>query len=111
MGMEAAGTEGAGMEAPNIEAIASSARLTDRVASVPWYHSLPLPGGIVTPGSFDMLDELGRLPFPASLQGLRCLDVATADGFWAFEMERRGAAEVVAIDIDPLRLDWPENAT
>jgi tRNA (mo5U34)-methyltransferase len=31
---------------------------------------------------------------------MRCLDVATWDGFWAFEMEKRGAAEVVAIDIE-----------
>jgi tRNA (mo5U34)-methyltransferase len=29
---------------------------------------------------------------------MRCLDVGTADGFWAFELERRGAAEVVALD-------------
>jgi tRNA (mo5U34)-methyltransferase len=84
--------------------------LADRVASVSWYHSLPLPGGSVTPGSFDNVDELSRLPFPASLEGRRCLDVATADGFWAFEMERRGAAEVLAIDVRPERLDWPGNA-
>jgi tRNA (mo5U34)-methyltransferase len=84
--------------------------LADRVSKVSWYHSLPLPGGLVTPGSFDNLDELARLPFPASLEGKRCLDVATADGFWAFEMERRGAAEVVAIDVRPARLDWPPNA-
>jgi tRNA (mo5U34)-methyltransferase len=49
-----------------------------------------------------------KLPFPASLAGKRCLDVATFDGFWAFEMERRGAAEVIGIDVlDPLRWDWP----
>lgn len=48
------------------------------------------------------------MPIPGSLAGLRCLDVGTHDGFWAFEMERRGASEVVAIDIDdPHRLDWP----
>jgi tRNA (mo5U34)-methyltransferase len=30
------------------------------------------------------------------------------DGFWAFEMERRGAASVTAIDLDdPEALDWP----
>jgi tRNA (mo5U34)-methyltransferase len=30
------------------------------------------------------------------------------DGFWAFEMERRGASEVVALDLgDPEALDWP----
>jgi tRNA (mo5U34)-methyltransferase len=34
--------------------------------------------------------------------------VGTFDGFWAFEMERRGASEVVAIDIlDGRRWDWP----
>jgi tRNA (mo5U34)-methyltransferase len=84
--------------------------LADRVASVSWYHSLLLPGGLITPGSFDTLDELTRVPFPASLENQRCLDVATADGFWAFEMERRGAAEVVAIDLRPERMDWPGNA-
>jgi hypothetical protein len=30
------------------------------------------------------------------------------DGYWAFEMERRGAQSVTAIDIDdPEHLDWP----
>ena len=39
---------------------------------------------------------------------MRCLDVGTWDGFWAFEMEKRGAAEVVAIDLDDeADLDWP----
>jgi tRNA (mo5U34)-methyltransferase len=41
----------------------------------------------------------GLMPWPASLAGLRCLDIGTMDGFWAFEMERRGAAEVVATDL------------
>jgi hypothetical protein len=37
--------------------------------------------------------------------------VGTFDGFWAFEMERRGAGEVVALDLDdPERLDWPLDA-
>jgi tRNA (mo5U34)-methyltransferase len=82
--------------------------LAERAAEISWYHTLELPGGITTPGSFDTLDELARVPLPASLEGRRCLDVGTADGFWAFEMERRGAAEVVAIDLrDPARFDWP----
>jgi tRNA (mo5U34)-methyltransferase len=39
---------------------------------------------------------------------MRCLDVGTMDGFWAFEMERRGADEVVAVDLaSPDQLDWP----
>ena len=37
--------------------------------------------------------------------------MGTWDGFWAFEMERRGAAEVHAIDVlDPYSWDWPERA-
>jgi len=39
------------------------------------------------------------VPWPRQLQGGRCLDIATCDGFWAFEMERHGAAEVIAIDV------------
>ena len=49
---------------------------------------------------------------PQSLRGKRCLDVGTYDGFWAFEMERRGAAEVVAVDVlDHARWDWPGDTT
>jgi tRNA (mo5U34)-methyltransferase len=39
-----------------------------------------------------------QLPWP-SLEGKRCLDIGTADGFWAFEMERRGAVDVLATDV------------
>ena len=85
-----------------------SEELRRRVAELDWYHTLELPGGIVTPGWFDTRAALPALPFPADLSGKRCLDVGTFDGFWAFEMERRGAEEVVAIDIlDPERWDWP----
>jgi tRNA (mo5U34)-methyltransferase len=67
-----------------------------------------LPGGIVTAGDYDLDDAIRRIPFPESLEGKRCLDVGTRDGFFAFEMERRGAREVVAIDLDdPERLDFP----
>jgi tRNA (mo5U34)-methyltransferase len=73
-----------------------------------WYHSIELAPGEVTPGWFDTRAAAAKVPLPARLDGLRCLDVGTWDGFWAFEMERRGAAEVVAVDIDdPDRWDWP----
>jgi len=73
-----------------------------------WYHTIDLPGGVVTPGYFDTRAIADVVPLPPRLDGARCLDVGTYDGFWAFEMERRGAAEVVAIDVlDPLRWDWP----
>ena len=47
-------------------------------------------------------------PSRERLDGKRCLDVGTYDGFWAFEIEQRGAKEVVAVDVlDPRRWDWP----
>ena len=76
--------------------------------TVPWYHTIELPTG-PTPGEYDLRKSVNKLPFPPTLEGRRCLDVGTHDGFWAFEMERRRAAEVVAIDIrDPEEIDWPE---
>ena len=82
--------------------------LADRVAALDWYHAIDLPGGVVTPGWFDLRPSAEKVPLPERLDGLRCLDVGTWDGFWAFEMERRGAAEVVAVDVlDPERWDWP----
>jgi tRNA (mo5U34)-methyltransferase len=82
-------------------AAGSTQSLAELVAErMPWYQSLTLPGGIVTPGGFDTAAELARVPFPASLEGRRCLDVGTAEGFWAYEMEKRGAAEVVAVDVN-----------
>src|SRR5438046_1256083 len=89
-----------------MDAGAVDASLADAVADVRWYHSIALPGGIVTPGLYDLRPAVARSLLPGSLSGLRCLDVGTHDGFWAYEMERRGARDVVAIDLDdPERYD------
>lgn len=86
----------------------SRAELNAEVTRYPWYHTLDLGGGVVTEGMFDHRPVLDRYPLPIDLTGQRCLDVATMDGYWAFEMERRGAASVTAIDLeDPRELDWP----
>ncbi len=75
-----------------------------------WYHTLELPGGVVTPGNFDLRGQVGKLPWP-DVTGKRCLDVATWDGFYAFELERRGAEEVIATDIPGHEdWDWPVSA-
>jgi tRNA (mo5U34)-methyltransferase len=68
--------------------------------SGPWYHTVDVGHGVRTPGGFDHAPALAHYGLPDDLTGMRCLDVATFDGFWAFEMERRGAAEVVALDIE-----------
>ena len=86
----------------------ADAALRAEIERYPWYHTLELGDGLVTDAMFDHRPVLDRYPVPADLSGLRCLDVGTMDGFWAFEMERRGAASVTAIDLDdPNALDWP----
>jgi len=78
----------------------------ERARAIGWYHVLDLPG-CTTPGWFDLRGEVHRYGLPDDLTGLRALEVGTWDGFWAFELERRGA-EVVALDLDDEReLDWP----
>jgi tRNA (mo5U34)-methyltransferase len=84
-----------------------SQELRDAIASHLWYHTIELAPGVVTPGWFDLRPIVERMPWP-DVKGKRCLDVGTYDGFLAFELERRGAAEVIAIDIDDHdRWDWP----
>lgn len=81
------------------------------LAAGTWYHTIDLPDGSATPGVFDMRPLANLVRWPPLLADGRCLDLGTCDGFWAFEMERRGAAEVVAVDVDdPARLDLPWDA-
>jgi len=78
----------------------------ERARQMQWYHVLELPGH-TTPGIFDMRPYVPLYGLPDDMSGMRVLEVGTWDGFWAFEMERRGA-DVVALDLDDEReLDWP----
>lgn len=82
-----------------------------KAAEAWWYHTIDLGDGIVSRGCYDLRPMLPKLPIPQRLDGLRCLDVGTADGFFAFEMARRGAAEVIATDLaDARQRDWPPRA-
>jgi tRNA (mo5U34)-methyltransferase len=75
-------------------------------ANPAWYHTIELPGGAVTPGYVDWRRDAPKI-LPADLHGIRALDVGTYDGFWAFELEHRGA-EVTAIDLESLDASsWP----
>jgi tRNA (mo5U34)-methyltransferase len=68
------------------------------VASVPyWYHRIEVAPGVVTPGVNNCQSVLDVMGLPASLAGMRVLDLGARDGFFSFECERRGA-EVVALD-------------
>jgi tRNA (mo5U34)-methyltransferase len=83
-------------------------RLAQRATEYGWYHTIDLGGGIVTMGMFDHRPVVDHYLIPDDLTGMRCLDVGTMDGFWAFEMERRGGGEVIAADVAAVdELDWP----
>jgi tRNA (mo5U34)-methyltransferase len=70
------------------------------------YHQFEFPDGTIVPGFFDLRKTVSRLPIPSSLAGRRCLDVASATGFFAIELARRGG-QVVSVDVDdPRRWDW-----
>ncbi|MEW5745973.1 MAG: TIGR04290 family methyltransferase [Nitrospirota bacterium] len=77
-----------------------------RVAELgPWFHNLKLRGIETAPDHF-----LGDYPevkwrhfahaVPADLQGKSVLDIGCNAGFYAIEMKRRGAGQVVGIDSD-----------
>lgn len=93
-------------------------QIAERAAALGWYHVLELAPGVVTPGMFDLRGSEGHYHLPDDMTGMRALEVGTWDGFWAFEMERRGAT-VVAIDLDDERdldvpprrraTEWPDN--
>jgi tRNA (mo5U34)-methyltransferase len=85
----------------------STADPVSRAREHDWYHTLELRPGEWTEGWFDLRDAVRHYDLPNDMSGMRVLEVGTWDGFWAFEMERRGA-DVTAIDLDDERdLDWP----
>ncbi len=83
--------------------------IIEKIAGYEWYHTIDLPHGVSTPGYVDHRKQLPYYHLPEDMTGMRVLDVATFDGFWALEFERRGA-EVVGIDLASVRdADIPRN--
>lgn len=76
-------------------------KLKQRMAEIRWYHRIDLgPELGVTPGGSDKdAERLDYMKLPASFAGLDVVDVASWDGYFAFEAERRGASRIVATDI------------
>src|SRR4051812_12432848 len=71
--------------------------LAARIAEIDWFHRLELAPGIWTSGKIDPRPRLPGLRLPDDLSGRTLLDIGAWDGFFSFEMERRGA-EVTAVD-------------
>ena len=87
-------------EARDTRVIEESRRQAARLSRLGWYHSIELPDGSVIEG-LQSLDQqrqrLRQFPIPEDLTGKRVLDVGAWDGWFSFEMERRGA-HVLAVD-------------
>ncbi len=65
-----------------------------------WWHSFELPDGGRIQGVCDLASlkaRISQFPIPEDLSGKRVLDIGAWDGWFSFEMERRGA-EVLAVD-------------
>lgn len=84
--------------------------IAERIEALgPWFHNLRL-GGVETAPEHFLGDypakyfERFRHVLPADLRGWRVLDVGCNAGFYSFEMKRRGAAEVVGLEVEPLYL-------
>jgi tRNA (mo5U34)-methyltransferase len=71
----------------------------EQLQSLGWYHSIELPSGEIIQG-FQTVEQLRlrarQFPIPADLTGKRVLDIGAWDGWFTFEMERRGATVVAA---------------
>ena len=86
--------------ARNPEYTANLQRQSGELAQLGYYHSIELPDGRVIPGIQSLETQRRRIaqfPIPEDLRGKRVLDIGAWDGWFSFEMERRGAS-VVAVD-------------
>ena len=65
-----------------------------------WFHSFRFPDGEAIAGvkPIEGLESEAALIFPERLDGLSVLDIGAWDGFFSFEAERCGAADVLATD-------------
>ena len=72
------------------------------------YHSFRLPEGQVLPEAMSLEyqeERLASFQLPDDLDGKRVLDIGPWDGFYTFEMERRGASVTAVdyVDLDTFR--------
>ena len=72
----------------------------DDPAACIFYHAMNLPGIGSVSGDWDLRDTMDEYLGHFDFQGKRCLDIGSASGYLTFEMERRGAREVVSVDLD-----------
>jgi tRNA (mo5U34)-methyltransferase len=74
--------------------------LQARVDALPWFHSIDLGSGVVSPGAtpLEVLEMAADVYFRDGVDGLSVIDIGCWDGFHSFEAKRRGATRVLATD-------------
>jgi SAM-dependent methyltransferase len=76
--------------------------IADKVEKYPWFHSIDLGHGIVTPGTGKSLAihaaESAAFFDPIKMEGATIIDIGAWNGFYSFEAKRRGASRVLATD-------------
>jgi tRNA (mo5U34)-methyltransferase len=91
------------MLARNAAATEETRKNIEQLNRLGWYHSLELPDSTVIDGVVPLERlkwRIAQFPIPQDLRGKRVLDIGAWDGWFSFEMERRGA-EVVSVDSTP----------
>jgi tRNA (mo5U34)-methyltransferase len=71
------------------------------VADYPWFHSIDLGGGVITPGhKTRQIHEAEVRAFfdPIELTGASVIDIGAWNGLYSFTAKQRGAARVLATD-------------
>lgn len=80
--------------------------IREQSAKIKWWHKIRLTPTFVTNGMTDPVAMLTNSDALTRVKGKRVLDVGAWDGGVAFECERRGASEVVAMDTWDWGFDW-----
>ncbi len=83
--------------APNISRDEAQA-LTDAVPH--WHHAMEVISGVRSRGAYDPEPMMLQMQLPRRLDGLTALDIGCNDGYFTFELERRGA-QVTSVDHSP----------
>jgi tRNA (mo5U34)-methyltransferase len=95
-------------EAAKLSALAARAATLAPLGPQDWpqedlgsfFHAMPLGPGQFTRSTKGILtcQFLEQIRLPQDLTGMRVLDLAASDGFYSFECEARGAAEVLSVE-------------
>jgi tRNA (mo5U34)-methyltransferase len=72
-----------------------------RADAVPhWHHAFEIIPGVNSKGTYDPEPMMLQMELPRRLDGLTALDIGCNDGYFTFELERRGA-QVTSVDYCP----------